>query len=40
MNMNFHDETVATDTIYSETPDIGNGSICAQLFIGAKSLAS
>src|SRR5687768_8653270 len=32
------DEPVATDTVYSDTPAIGNGATTAQFFVGTKSL--
>ena len=34
------DKPVATDTIYSDTTAIDDGSTCAQLFVGKKSLVS
>ena len=40
MNLHCRDKTVATDTIYSDRPDIDDGSTCAELFIGTKSLVS
>ena len=38
--MHYRDKYVATDTIYSDSPSIDDGSTCAQLFVGAKSLVS
>ena len=35
-----HDEHVATDTVYSDTPDVDYGFTRAQLFYGTKSLVS
>src|SRR5687768_11416230 len=32
------DEPVATDTVYADTPAIGNGATTAQFFVGTKSL--
>ena len=40
MNVHCRDEPVATDTIYSDIPDIDDGSTCVQLFVGTKSLVS
>ena len=33
-------ESVATDTIYSGTPAIDDGSKCAQVFVGTKTIVS
>ena len=32
------DESVATDTVYSDTPAVDDGATCAQVFFGTKSL--
>jgi hypothetical protein len=37
LNMHPHDEPVATNTIYSDTPAIDCGVTSAQLFIGTKT---
>ena len=37
MNVPRRQEAVATDTIYSDTPAIDNGSTCAQFYVGVKS---
>ena len=36
INMNFHDESVVTGTVYFETPSIDDGSTYAHLFFGTK----
>ncbi len=33
-----HNEAVATNTIYSDTPTIDNGAIAAQFYVAHKSL--
>jgi hypothetical protein len=33
-------ETVATDTIYADTPTIDNGARCAQIFVGRETLVA
>ena len=38
MNLHCRDKTVATDTIYSDTPSIDYGSPCYQFFVCTKSL--
>ena len=38
MNVHCNDEPTSTDTIYSETPVIDDGSTCAQLIVVTKSL--
>ena len=40
LNVPRRNEPVATDTIYSDTPAIGNGATKAQLFVGRNSLLS
>jgi hypothetical protein len=37
LNVHPHDEPVATDTIYSDTPAINCGVTSAQLFVGTKT---
>ena len=37
-NVHCRDEPVATDTVYSKTPAIDNGSKIAQFFVGIKSM--
>jgi hypothetical protein len=37
LNVRPHDEPVATDTIYSDTPAIDCGITSAQLFVGTKT---
>ena len=39
-NVRRHDESVATDTIFSDTPAIDDGSTMAQLFVGMDSLVT
>ena len=34
MNVNIYDRTVASDSIYSDTQSIDDGSTCSQLFFG------
>ena len=38
LNIKRRSESVATNTVYSKTPEIDDGSTCAQLFIGTKTL--
>ena len=38
LNVHRRDEPVATDTVYSDTPAIDNGSKIAQFFVGTKSM--
>ena len=40
MNMYRHEKPVATDTMYSDTASIDDGSTCAQLFVGTRPLVS
>jgi len=35
-----HQEPVATDTVYADTPAIDDGSTCAQIFVGRESLVT
>ena len=37
LNCRRRNESVATDTVYSDTPAIDNGSTCAQVFVGKQS---
>ena len=39
-NVPRRNEPVATDTVYSDTPAIDDGSTCAQLFVGTESLVT
>ena len=39
-NVHWNDEPISPDNICSFKPDIDDGSICAQLFVGIKSLVS
>jgi hypothetical protein len=39
-NVSRRNESVATDTIYSDTPAIDNGSKCAQVLVGRESLVT
>ena len=39
-NVQRRQKPIATDTIYSDTPAINDGSKVAQLFVGTKSLVS
>ena len=39
-NVHRRSEPVATDTIYSDTPAIGSGHTCAQIFVGKDSLVT
>jgi len=38
LNIHRQNEPVATDTIFPDTPAVDNGSTCAQIFVGTKSL--
>ena len=38
LNVQRRNEAVATDTIYSDTPDIKTGATCAQLYVGKDTL--
>ena len=40
LNVHRRNEPVATDTIFSDTPAVDNGSTCAQIFVGTKSLVT
>ena len=33
-------KTITTDTVYSNTPAIGSGCKCAQLFVGNKTMVT
>jgi hypothetical protein len=37
MNVHRRDEDIATDTVFSDTPAIDDGSMCAQIYIGMES---
>jgi hypothetical protein len=37
LNVHRHDEPVATDTVYSDTPAIDGGETVAQVFVGTRS---
>jgi hypothetical protein len=37
MNVHRRDEDIATDTVFSDTPAIDDGSLCAQIYIGMES---
>ena len=37
LNVHHHNEPVATDTVYADTPAIDDGSTCTQLFFGTKT---
>ena len=37
LNVHRHNEPIATDTVYADTPAIDDGSTCAQLFFGTKT---
>jgi hypothetical protein len=39
-NVSRRNEPVATDTIYSDTPAIDDGSKCTQIFVGRESLVT
>jgi hypothetical protein len=38
LNVSHHNEPIATDTVYSDTPSIDGGETCAQFFFGIESL--
>ena len=40
LNVKQRDESAATDTVYSDTPIIDNGSTSAQIFVGTKTLVT
>ena len=40
LNVHHRSETVATDTVYYDTPTIDNGSTSAQIFVGTKSIVT
>ena len=40
LNVHHCNEPVAMDTVYSDTPAIGGGETCAQLFFGMESLVT
>ena len=40
LNVRRRCEAVATDTVFSDTPAVDDGSMCAQLFVGHKSLVA
>jgi len=40
LNVHRHQEPVATDTVYADTPAIDDGSTCAQIFVGRESLVT
>ena len=40
LNVSRRNETVSTDTVFSDTPAIGNGCKIAQVFVGHKSLVT
>ena len=40
LNVHRRHEPVATDTVFSDTPAIDNGSTCAQIFVGTESLVT
>ena len=40
INICRYDKPVATETVYSDTPDIDDVSVYAQLFVGTKLLIS
>jgi hypothetical protein len=37
MNVHRRDEDIATDTVFSDTPAIDDGSMCAQIYVGMES---
>ena len=39
-NVHCRNEPIATDTVYSNTPAIGSGCKCAQLFVGNKTMVT
>jgi hypothetical protein len=38
MNVHRHDEPVAMDTVYSDTPAVDSGATSARIFVGTKIL--
>jgi len=40
LNVHRRQEAVATDTIFSDTPAVDNGSTCAQIFVGMDTLVT
>ena len=40
LNVHRRNEAIATDTVYSDTPAIGGGETCAQVFVGTTSLVT
>jgi len=40
LNVHWHDEPIATDTIYLDTPAIDSGATIAQVFVGTESLVT
>jgi hypothetical protein len=40
LNVHRRNESVATDTVFSDTPAIDNGATCAQIFVGTSSLVT
>ena len=40
MNVSCCNEALATDTVYSDVPDVKHGHVAAQFFVGLESLAS
>jgi hypothetical protein len=40
LNVHQRQEAVATDTIFSDTPAVDNGSTCAQIFVGMDTLVT
>ena len=40
LNVQRRNGPVATDTIFSDTPAVDNGSTCAQIFVGTESLVT
>ena len=39
-NVHRRNEPIATDTVYSNTPAIGSGCKCAQLFVGTTTMVT
>jgi hypothetical protein len=39
-NVKSHNETVATDTVFSDTPAVDSGVTAAQIFLGRESLVA
>ena len=40
LNVHHRDESVATDTVFSNTPAIDGGETCAQIFVGTTSFVT